>query len=100
MLSLFHIRHIFGKCLYILEMKASSGSMFKGSLLIDAEGQKRVLISSEESLLDRLVESIGDWFKDVSTGVLIASKQGSSIIGHSQEMGKIQIKLSKSCRQI
>lgn len=54
-------------------MKATSSSMFKGISLIEGEGENR-LISSREMVIDRLLESIGDRFRDVSTGVLMATK--------------------------
>lgn len=55
-------------------MKATSSSMFKGIPLIEGEGENRLLISSREMVIDRLLESIGDRFRDLSTGVLMATK--------------------------
>ncbi len=55
-------------------MKATSSIMFNGISLIEGEGENRLLISSREMVIDRLLESIGDRFRDLSTGVLMATK--------------------------
>ncbi len=48
-------------------MKATISSMFKGISLIESEGVNRLLISLREMVINRLLESIGDMFRDVST---------------------------------
>lgn len=59
-------------------MKATNSGVFKGVSLTSGrargEGEDRVLISGQERLLDRLIESIRDRFKDGSTDVLMATK--------------------------
>lgn len=47
-------------------MKATISSMFKGISLIEGEGENRLILFCE-MVIDRLVESIGDMFRDVST---------------------------------
>lgn len=63
-------------------MKATNTEMFKGvSLTIGSGrarggggGEERVLESSQERLLDRLNESIREWFRDSRTDLLMATR--------------------------
>ena len=62
-------------------MKATQDEVFKGVALTSGrgrprgqEGEDRVLISCKEQLLDRLLESIRDRFKDGNSDILVATK--------------------------
>ncbi|KAJ8272966.1 hypothetical protein GJAV_G00095620 [Gymnothorax javanicus] len=75
--------------------KATQDEVFKGVSLTSGramprgqEGEDRVLISCQEQLLDRLIESIRDRFKDRSSDVLWQQSWSISGTGHSQEWVK------------
>ena len=54
-------------------MRATTGDMFKEVTLIAGKAEDQV-ISSKDRLIDRLVDSIGGRFTDISTGVLQATR--------------------------
>lgn len=57
-------------------MRATQAETFKGVVLNPGKAEEQML-SSKDKLIDKLVDSIGGRFKDVSTGVLQATKLAS-----------------------